>query len=534
MTLAEVKENLAGLVDEPRWGSFWAAARKHPQLVSSGTGKSAMVSWSSSAGEAEASVHRSFEEAPPLQKIEIARKSARRSKELARFFGETLAAEARKAAAEERPALAWELSQAAARLLPGQPEAFPAAQLLAVRRPAFGHRPNPRSRGPREGARVGARGPRRLGRSLRRSPLQGRRRAGPDGALRRARGVPRAVRGALAPHPAFSAAGAPRLPLALRAAARGGQARARGVRGTARSPANSYPTFSESALLLDARRAAPGGVLQLPRALEGAVRPREPRGLDRPVFRLGGGGPRLSRGAGEGGRPGGAPAGPRQGGPPDEVPGPARSRARVSLLDGRGDRGAPAGAGAPEAGGAARQRRGDAGGERPWRPDGEFRVPRGQAETRVPVGAHRGAVRRAVALAGARALPHRDLGSAGRDPGDAARAGDGSRASGDDPGPLGLATRRRRSTPTSRSSRNRSWENNSATGSRSANPRWRSSRSSPGADETSGLRRGSPPRRRRCGGGGSAAPSDRGSGAQGPRRPRWSWTGSRRRPAGLS
>ncbi len=132
MTLAEVKENLAGLVDEPRWGTFWAAARKHPQLVSSGTGKSAMVSWSSSAGEAEASVHRSFEEAPPLQKIEIARKSARRSKELARFFGETLAAEARKAAAEERPALAWELSQAAARLLPGQPEAFPAAQLLAA------------------------------------------------------------------------------------------------------------------------------------------------------------------------------------------------------------------------------------------------------------------------------------------------------------------------------------------------------------------------------------------------------------------
>src|SRR6266545_4607284 len=44
MTLAEVKENLSGLVDESRWGSFWATARRHPQLVSSGTGKSAMVS----------------------------------------------------------------------------------------------------------------------------------------------------------------------------------------------------------------------------------------------------------------------------------------------------------------------------------------------------------------------------------------------------------------------------------------------------------------------------------------------------------
>lgn len=131
MTLIEVKENLAGLVEEPRWGSFWAAARKNPQVLSSGSGKSAMVSWSSSAGEAEDSVHRLFEEATPVRKIEIARKSAKRSKDLARYFGETLAAEARKAAAEERPALAWELSQAAVKLLPGQPEAFPEAELLA-------------------------------------------------------------------------------------------------------------------------------------------------------------------------------------------------------------------------------------------------------------------------------------------------------------------------------------------------------------------------------------------------------------------
>ncbi len=131
MTLVEVKGNLAGLVDEARWGSFWAAARKNPQVLSSGTGKSAMVSWSSSADEAEESVHRAFEEATPVRKIEIARKSARRSKGLASYFGETLATEARKAAEEERLALAWELSQAAVKLLPGQPEAFAARELLA-------------------------------------------------------------------------------------------------------------------------------------------------------------------------------------------------------------------------------------------------------------------------------------------------------------------------------------------------------------------------------------------------------------------
>jgi transcription elongation factor GreA-like protein len=133
MTLSEVKENLAGLVPEARWGSFWASARKHQQLVSSGSGKSAMVAWSASAGEAQESVHREFEEAAPPQKIEIARKHAKRSKELATFFGESLSREARAAAARDEPALAWELSQAAAKLQPGAPEPFPAAELLADR-----------------------------------------------------------------------------------------------------------------------------------------------------------------------------------------------------------------------------------------------------------------------------------------------------------------------------------------------------------------------------------------------------------------
>ncbi len=133
MSLNEVKENLAGLVAEARWGSFWAAAHKHPQLVVSGTGKAAVVSWLASAGEAEESVHREFEQASPAHKMELARKHAKRSKDLARFFGETLAREARKAAEQGHTALAWELSQGAARLQPSEPEAFPAAELLESR-----------------------------------------------------------------------------------------------------------------------------------------------------------------------------------------------------------------------------------------------------------------------------------------------------------------------------------------------------------------------------------------------------------------
>lgn len=134
MPLVEVKENLEGVVEEARWGSFWTAARRHPQLLVSGTGKGATVAWSESAGAAEDSIHLEFEHGTPAQKIEIARKHSKRSSELARYFGDTLAAEARRAADQGDAALAWELSQAAVKIFPGEPEPFPADRLLATGR----------------------------------------------------------------------------------------------------------------------------------------------------------------------------------------------------------------------------------------------------------------------------------------------------------------------------------------------------------------------------------------------------------------
>ena len=131
LTVAEIKEHVSGIVPEERWSAFWAAARKHPQVLVSGSAKSATVSWSESADAAEGSVRESFERAKPATKMELARKHAKRSKELARFMGRSLAEESRRAAAAQ-PALAWELSQAAARLLPDEPEAFPAADLMAA------------------------------------------------------------------------------------------------------------------------------------------------------------------------------------------------------------------------------------------------------------------------------------------------------------------------------------------------------------------------------------------------------------------
>jgi len=131
LTVAEVREHFSGIVAEERWSSFWTSARRHPQLLVGGAAKTSPVSWSASADAAEETLRREFTAADPHHKLDLARKHAKRSRELARFFAESLSSEARKAAAEENAALAWELSQSAVRLAPDEPEAFPAESLVA-------------------------------------------------------------------------------------------------------------------------------------------------------------------------------------------------------------------------------------------------------------------------------------------------------------------------------------------------------------------------------------------------------------------
>ena len=130
LTVQEIKDHLSGIVTEERWSAYWAAARKHPQMLVSGSAKSATVTWSESADAAEQSVKKAFEKAAPQARIDLARKHAKRSRDLAKWMGQALAADAARVAGRE-PALAWELSQAAVRFVPGEPEAFPAAAFLA-------------------------------------------------------------------------------------------------------------------------------------------------------------------------------------------------------------------------------------------------------------------------------------------------------------------------------------------------------------------------------------------------------------------
>jgi hypothetical protein len=90
MTLAEVKECIVGLVAEGDWQSYWTSAKKSPQVVTHGSGKTATVEWSDSADAADDMLYAKFAKAPVKEKIELFRKHAKRSPELTVRMAENL------------------------------------------------------------------------------------------------------------------------------------------------------------------------------------------------------------------------------------------------------------------------------------------------------------------------------------------------------------------------------------------------------------------------------------------------------------
>lgn len=108
MMMGEVRDAGIGIVPEEKWGSWWTAARKNPQIVVSGTGAKALYSWNASAGDAATTVRREFDRAEPKTKLELARKHSARGKELADYFSSTLAAEASRLSRID-PATAWQI-----------------------------------------------------------------------------------------------------------------------------------------------------------------------------------------------------------------------------------------------------------------------------------------------------------------------------------------------------------------------------------------------------------------------------------------
>jgi len=108
MTMPEVRDAVIGIVPEEKWGSWWTAARKNPQIVVSGTGAKATYSWNASAGDAESMIRRDFDRADIKTKLDLARKHSARNKDLADYFSSTLAADAARVARTDA-ATAWQI-----------------------------------------------------------------------------------------------------------------------------------------------------------------------------------------------------------------------------------------------------------------------------------------------------------------------------------------------------------------------------------------------------------------------------------------
>ncbi|HEY5611287.1 MAG TPA: GreA/GreB family elongation factor [Thermoanaerobaculia bacterium] len=108
MTTSEIRDALIGIVYDEKWGSWWTSARKNPQVVASGSGPKASYAWTESAGEAEGSIRKDFDQASVRERLELARKHSSRTKTLADHFSSTLADDAARLSKSD-PALAWEV-----------------------------------------------------------------------------------------------------------------------------------------------------------------------------------------------------------------------------------------------------------------------------------------------------------------------------------------------------------------------------------------------------------------------------------------
>lgn len=109
-TLAELRNMLAGIVDESVWSAWWSKARQDPRLTV-GSGARPSLSWSDSAEAAGDAIAREFDNADARGKLELAQKHSARSESLAGLFCLKLAHIAGDIRTSE-PALALEMALA--------------------------------------------------------------------------------------------------------------------------------------------------------------------------------------------------------------------------------------------------------------------------------------------------------------------------------------------------------------------------------------------------------------------------------------
>ncbi|HBL28286.1 MAG TPA: hypothetical protein DD490_15735 [Acidobacteria bacterium] len=108
LTAGEIRDVLHGLVTEAGWTSWWNAARKHQQVVSSGGGARQTYRWADTDADALDSVWKAFQKADPRGKMDRLRKEGPRDRALRDRMADELVRVA-EAAADNDPGLAFEI-----------------------------------------------------------------------------------------------------------------------------------------------------------------------------------------------------------------------------------------------------------------------------------------------------------------------------------------------------------------------------------------------------------------------------------------
>jgi transcription elongation GreA/GreB family factor len=78
LTAGEIKEVLFGIVADSKWTSWWGAARKHEQVLASGSGARQTYTWAETGGHATETLWQRFDKADIATKLDLWRKHAAR------------------------------------------------------------------------------------------------------------------------------------------------------------------------------------------------------------------------------------------------------------------------------------------------------------------------------------------------------------------------------------------------------------------------------------------------------------------------
>lgn len=95
LTGAEIKQLLTGLVSPRKWTSWWAAARKHPQVLADPKTKRAYM-WAATTEDAHGALWKTFEAADPRTQITMLRRDGERDETLRQQMSAVLALTAQK------------------------------------------------------------------------------------------------------------------------------------------------------------------------------------------------------------------------------------------------------------------------------------------------------------------------------------------------------------------------------------------------------------------------------------------------------